>query len=327
MKVLVSYRGIPQSPGWATGDFVVKALRTLGHEVYPYAKYYQQNKWVEDRSLGSTGYRSLGLDDHEFDLILYMECNDGDPQYSELAVARARKTACWLFDTSYYHDRCKSIVDYFRFDHVFLANPLTIREYKVWGYKNVSCLRYGFDSEKHTRSSDTEKTIGVALVGSIRDDRKALAKALKDHGINLELISGKFREEYVDALASARIIVNQNPPEGRGLLNMRFFEAQAAGCYVLTEQEDYDANHQEGTGMRYGALNGCYSSMSDLADQCREALGRRGLIRPEVSGLREAASLYHWSLMVGDSYESRCQDLMHLLFPHETTTDYFSYKK
>lgn len=247
MKILVSYRGIPQSPGWATGDMVLKAFRALGHEAYPYAKYYQQNRWVEERP---------ALDQHDWDLILFMECNDGDPQYPELRITRARKTACWLFDTSYHQDRYRGLVNYFGFNHLFLANPLTIQEYKVWGYHNVHYLPYACDRELHGRPLEYPKSRDVVLVGSIRDDRIALARYLSGDGINLELIGGVFREEYINALASANIVINQNPELGRGLLNMRHFEAQAAGAVVIEQWNDLEPNLEIGFKSTAFAQNG-----------------------------------------------------------------------
>lgn len=295
MRVLVSYRGIPQSPGWATGDFVVKALRQLGHEAWPYAKYYQQNQWVEGKP--------LGLDNHEWDLILYLECNDGDPQYHELAVARARKTACWLFDTSYYHDRCKSIVDYFRFDHVFLANPLTIREYRVWGYKNVNYLPYACDPELHMRPLSHPKTHDVVLVGSIRNDRRILANALAKHGVDLQLIGGVFREEYIESLASAKIVINQNPQEGRGLLNMRYWEAPAAGALLFTEALDMLVNDQTVRGAPW------YDDIERLAASCRWFLKEQELL----DGARRYAQE---DVLANHTYKNRCQHLLETVFPH-----------
>lgn len=297
MKVLVSYRGIPQSPGWATGDMVVKAFRALGHEVYPYAKYYQENRWVEEQP---------ALDDHDWDLILFMECNDGDPQYPELRVTRARKTACWLFDTSYYADRCKSLVDYFGFDHIFLANPLTIQEYKTWGYKKVYYLPYACDPELHGRSLETPKTRDVALVGSIRDDRRALADTLARHGVDLQLISGVFREEYIDALASAKIVVNQNPEAGRGLLNMRFFEAQAAGTFVMTEHSDNEANIQAGLHSRGFP----YESTGEVAAFANVLLKNND----HLHALRKENQE---NIFMNDTYQNRCQSILETVFENE----------
>jgi hypothetical protein len=300
VKVLVSYRGIPQSPGWATGDFVVKALRTLGHEVYPYAKYYQQNRWVEERPL---------LDHHRWDLILFMECNDGDPQYPELKVTPARHTACWLFDTSYHQDRYRSLVNYFKFDDIFLANPLTVQEYRVWGYDRVHYLPYAFDSEKHVRGPNHEKTMDVALVGSIRDDRKHLAKMLGKRGIDLQLIGGVFREQYVDALASARFVVNQNPPQGRGLLNMRHFEAQAAGSIVIEQHDDLMDNCEAGLFCNMPTYD------QYKLDGIQDAIDIFGAID------RETIERYFDGFRKRESYEARCGRLMHNLFPHEVGTD------
>jgi len=301
MKILVSFRGIPQSPGWSTGDMVVKALRALGHEVFPYAKYYQQNKWVEDRK--------FALDNHEFDLILYMECNDGDPQYHELQLVRARKTACWLFDTSYHQDRYKRLVDYFRFDHLFLANPLTIQEYRVWGYKNAHYLPYACDRELHGRSLEYPKTRDVVLVGSIRDDRRALATELKQHGVKLELVGDVFREDYIDALASAKIVINQNPPEGRGLLNMRFWETQAAGTFVFTEHFDNEMNIEAGIDSR--AMP--YESTGEIAAFTKTLLAHDG-----PHSLNELCKYNQSIVFENHTYQNRCQDMLKTVFPHES---------
>ena len=293
MKILVSYRGIPQSPGWATGDMVVKALRELGHEVYPYAKYYQENRWVEGKPL---------LDDHTWDLILYMECNDGDPQYHELQLVRARTTACWLFDTSYHQDRYKRLVDYFRFDHLFLANPLTVGEYKVWGYENAHYLPYACDRELHGRPLEHPKTRDVVLVGSIRDDRIALATELQRHGVTLELVSDVFREDYIDALASAKIVINQNPTEGRGLLNMRHFEAQAAGCLLLEQWNDLDVNINAGLVDGFGVVH--YDTFKDLV-----------YLSQDYSPCKQKDQEQFFA---NHTYHSRCEQLMQTVFPYES---------
>jgi len=297
MKILVSYRGIPQSPGWATGDMVVKAFRALGHEAYPFAKFYQENRWVPERPL---------LDEHEWDLILFMECNDGDPQYTELRVTRARKTACWLFDTSYHQDRYRRLVDYFGFNHIFLANPLTIQEYKVWGYDNVHYLPYACSRELHVRSLEYPKSRDVVLVGSIRDDRIALARGLSGHGVNLELVGGVFREQYIDALASAKIVVNHNPEAGRGLLNMRFFEAPAAGALLFTEHVDNECNLEYGLqpiAFPYESLAEAGAFIKQFISQPEHLLDMRRVAQERVFE-------YH-------TYDNRCRTLLETVFPNE----------
>lgn len=296
MKILVSYRGIPPSPGWATGDMVVKAFQELGHEVYPYAKYYQENRWVEGRP---------GLDEHVWDLILFLECNDGDPQYPELRITKARKTACWLFDTSYYQDRCQFLVNYFKFDHKFLANPLTVQQYKTWGYNNVHYLPYACDRDLHGRDLGGAKSHDVVLVGSIRDDRRALAHELDRLGVNLKLIGGVFREDYIDALASAKIVINQNPDAGRGLLNMRYWESPAAGSFVLTENSDYAVQP-------VNILNGgTYNNTQDIAEFCVAALGN-------LETLTQATKMSQEHVFQHHTYKNRCEEILKECFPYET---------
>lgn len=295
MKILVSYRGIPQSPGWATGDMVIKAFRALGHEAYPYAKYYQQNRWVDDRP---------PLDSQDWDLILFMECNDGDPQYPELKVTRARKTACWLFDTSYHQDRYRGLVSYFSFDHIFLANPLTIQEYKVWGYNNVHYLPYACDRELHGRPLEYPKNRDVVLVGSIRDDRRVLANALAGLGVDLQLVGGVFREQYIDALASARIVVNQNPSDGCGLLNMRFFESMAAGSILFNDNTESGLNVL--SGLQSGAVP--YCSLEHLASSVQTFLQNKSLYEITRSRAQQIAFDYN-------TYIHRCQEIIKTVFP------------
>lgn len=296
MRILVSYRGIPQSPGWATGDMTVKAFRELGHEAYPYAKYYQENRWVKGRPL---------LDSQDWDLILFMECNDGDPQYPELKVTRARKTACWLFDTSYHQDRYRGLVNYFGFDHLFLANPLTVGDYKVWGYSNVTYLPYACDRELHGRSVEYPKSRDVVLVGSVRDDRKHLAAKLGSLGINLELIGGVFREEYINILASSRIIINQNPNEGRGLLNMRHFEAQAAGAFLLEQADDFTLNRDAGLQSSGGFLP--YDTVESIAD----------IVPYYLKIDKDIMSYMQNNFFAYNTYKSRCESILATVFPHE----------
>lgn len=281
---------------------VVKALRDLGHEVYPYAKYYQENRWVEGKPL---------LDAHTWDLILYMECNDGDPQYHELQLVRARTIACWLFDTSYHQDRCKRLVDYFRFDHLFLANPLTIQEYKVWGYNNAHYLPYACDRELHGRPLEYPKTRDVVLVGSIRDDRIALADKLKQHGVTLELVGDVFREDYIDALASSKIVINQNPDEGRGLLNMRHFEAQAAGAFLLEQWDDAQINFVK--GKMNNTLNFMPYRVDEIPSICNGFLPE---YYSEISLqlLRKSQN----DFFEHHTYHSRCEQLLKTVFPYES---------
>lgn len=291
MKILVSYRGIPQSPGWATGDLVVKAFRALGHEAYPHAKYYQEDRWVDV------------ICEQDWDLIVYMECNDGDQQYFELKNKRARRLVCWLFDSSYQQDQYRNLVNHFAFEHIFLANPLSVSQYKEWGYPRVHYLPYAFDYELHNRPLDTPKVRDVAIVGSLRADRKALAYDLQKRGINVELIGNVYRNEYIDTLASSKIIINQNPPEGRGLLNMRHFEAQAAGSFLVEQWCDLKPNIDAGFHS-YATLYH-HDNIISLIDSCQMLLHSK-----HNQALQDCFIRDH-------TYQARCLQILKAVFPHE----------
>lgn len=298
MKILVSYRAIPQSPGWATGDSVVRAFRELGHEVFAYAKYYQENRWVENPTPTPS----------EFDLCLFMECNDGDPQYCSLKNIKSRKTACWLFDNSYYQDHCRGLIDYFNFDFKFIANPLIVDELKNSHYENVFHLPYACDLMLHARRMPCNKMRDIALIGSIRDDRVKLIDELNTKlPVKAELIGGLYRDQYIDALASSRIIINQNPSAGRGLLNMRFWETMAAGSFIMTERVDVELN-----GFKDLAEYNLYNTVDDIVHNCDMLLN---VVQKDFK-IFDHSYQQKW-VMEYHSYKNRCQEILSKAFPNE----------
>jgi hypothetical protein len=294
MRILVSYRGIPQSPGWATGDMVVKALRELGHEVQPYGFKYQSNEFItelpSEPEFAHAAISSIILD--EWDLLLFLECNDGDPQYTELQQVHAKKTACWLFDTSYYPDHLTGLQQFFNFDYQFIANPLDLDK-----FPNAYYLPYACDPELHGRPLDHPKLHDFALIGSVRPDRIQLQQELEKSGIHLELIGGKFREEYIDALASSRVIINQNPTQGHGLLNMRYWEAPAAGAIVITEKRDFKVNEKAlGAGFTY-------ASVPNLVSVCKE-------LQSDPHALDLVRKIGQQNVLGHHTYKDRCRMLL-----------------
>jgi len=293
MKILVAYRGIPQSPEWATGDLVVKAFRNLGHDVTPYGNYYQTDTWMEQVD------PTASVREHEYDLALYMECNDADPAYGGFKVVKARKTACWLFDTSYYQDHLTGFNNFFQFEHQFIANPLDLDK-----FPNSTYLPYAVDAELHVRHG-VEKEYDFVLPGTSRPDRVSLSKSLSKKGIRLELISGLFREQYIDALAKAKVVINQNPDQGAGLLNMRYWEAQAAGAIVMTEARDLEINMQ--AGLMHVCNHIPYRTIDDIIQGSED-----------IKTLEESQRALGQNLILGHhTYESRCETILQTLFPHE----------
>jgi spore maturation protein CgeB len=163
----------------------------------------------------------------------------------------------------------RGLIDYFNFDFKFLANPLIVKEFQELGYSNINYLPYACDPELHSRPLSYPKTRDVVLVGSIREDRIELANKLKKYNINLELIGGLYREAYIDALASAKIVINQNPEIGAGLLNMRWMETAAAGSIILGEDRDLSVNNLFCFGEAHS-----YSSIDGLVELCDTYLGQ-----------------------------------------------------
>lgn len=296
MKIVVSYRGAPRIRGWETGAMLARGFRQLGHDVFEYGNIYKTQERLKNAPDNL----------QDVDLLLYCEMNDADPQYLELKNINARKTACSLYDTSYHQDRYRRLVDYFRFDHLFLANPLTIHEYKTWGYDNVSYLPYACDRELHGRSLGYPKTMDVALVGSIRNDRMRLIRKLNRLGLTVELVSDVFREEYIDTLASSRIILNQNPrPQGLGLLNMRSMESIAAGDVLFTEADDLEYNLKSGFYPVSSMIG--YRSPKDLVDILPSILAQYNELR---SVGQQEIFKYH-------TYQNRVLSILQTMFPYE----------
>lgn len=240
MKILVSYRAAPRIRSWETGAMVAAAFRRLGHDVDEYARMYETDKWLCHDADGNEvmrrmtdiddcSYTPAMVHDHQYGLVLNMECNDPDPQYFELTKVKTKKRAVCHYDTSYYPAQALSNIARYKPNHVFFANS----GFRQYGVTNASWLPYAADP-RMLRDLDYPKTIDVALVGSDRPARRKLIETMRSDGIKAELISGVFKEDYIDALASCRIVVNENPPEGAGLLNMRSFEVPAAGAMLLT---------------------------------------------------------------------------------------------
>lgn len=283
MKILVSYRGIPQSPGWATGDMVVRAFRGMGHDVTPYGNYYQTPHRLEQHP---------NCRNDEYDLFLFMECGDGDPLYNELTEIRARKRASWFFDAALYPQRWLEIIRTFDFDANFIANNNMLYDSFKTEY-----LPYAADETLHVRPSNHHKYRAFGFVGSDRPERQALAAQLSF--ANVELKSGIFRDEFISYLAGSRYTINDIAGGGVGLIPMRPFEALAAGSCLITPKDD---------GVKSLGLP-CieYGSQDELVSICRKLYDDN--ILPDNSG-QEAVLRNH-------TYGHRCTAIIKRLFPYE----------
>lgn len=208
MRILVSYRGT-ERPGWATGDSLCRAFRQLGHDVFPYGNYYRTESRMDS-----------GIPD--VDLLVFLECCDGDPQYTELAGLNCPRVY-WEFDTALHKDFTRQLIDYMNFDLVFMANYECATEF------GARYMPYAIDASLFSPDEHTEGH-GAAIVGSPFGPRQEFADAA-----GLDIISGAFGADYVDAIRGLAVHVHYMDSGGKGMVVARPFETMACGVCLLAE--------------------------------------------------------------------------------------------
>ena len=298
-KVLISYRGIPQSPGWATGDLVADAFRRNGHEVDTYGNFYKQGP--SSRIPGSLTIEEVRR--KQFDLALYMEMNDDDSQYLELKYIPAKVRAYWDFDVSYHPDFTASVCNYLKFDHIFCANP-DFRSFFEKFAPRASILPYGFCCMKHTPNafkSFRERKYQFAIIGSPWKERKEIVTALKDEGMDAHLITGVFREEYIQTLADTKVSINYNVQAGAGLLVMRVWESLATHSCLITNAGDHISRF-----LTVGDDCLVYNDIPGLVELCKK-------INKEPDIARRMARQGYITGQKNHSYDSRITEILETL--------------
>ena len=212
MKILVTYRG-NQGPGagWETGAALVRALRRMGHQAHPYGTVYQ------------TGQRIAPEAPWKPELIIFMECGDGDQQYIEFAT-RGCPMAMWLFDTGRdekYQEHHRLLVDHLKPEHLFMANPDAIPSFPGSKY-----LPYAADETRFKPTTGPKK--GTAIIGNPFAERVAFAAK-----VGVEVIQTETGQEYADAVARLQVHVHHTNSGGDGLLVMRYWETLCCGTVLL----------------------------------------------------------------------------------------------
>jgi len=212
VKILVTYRG-NQGPGagWETGAALVRALRRMGHQAHPYGTVYQ------------TGQRIAPEAPWKPELIIFMECGDGDQQYIEFAT-RGCPMAMWLFDTGRnekYQEHHRLLVDHLKPEHLFMANPDMIPSFPGSKY-----LPYAADETRFKPTTGPKK--GAAIIGNPFAERVAFAAK-----VGVEVIQTETGQEYADAVAGLQVHVHHTNSGGDGLLVMRYWETLCCGTVLL----------------------------------------------------------------------------------------------
>ena len=235
MRILISYRGIPHAPRYATGDLLTSAFRQLGHQVDVYGHQYQKgHDYLIDDLF------AVELDEiynNEYDLHIYCEMNDADQQYYELRnIPSIRKAVYWEFDTSYHIQFSIDFIKQMNFDHIFYANL----EYDNFIQTNIphSWLPYAFCPKMHQPFITQKKEIDFSIVGSPWAGRQQIADELAKEGINVDFITGLHQTEYIQALAKSKVTINYNQMDGLGLLVMRIFECMPNKVCLITNSGD-----------------------------------------------------------------------------------------
>lgn len=264
MNILVAYRGASRIRGWETGALISQAFRELGHTVHEYGHVFETQETITSPDFSFSNF---------YDLVLIMEMNDPHPQPFTLLNIACDQRVFWSFDCSYYFSYALQIMRAFRPHKVFCANYYLINPLQdLLGVKTFF-LPYAA-APQHFRSYEPKnKEIDVALVGTARPDRIELIEKLKDFGLDARLISNVYKEQYIDVLAKTWIVINQNPKEGAGLINMRGLESPAAGTFIFNQHGDgIEQVFRKGKEDHFHFPIYDPDDIDDLADQCYSIL-------------------------------------------------------
>jgi hypothetical protein len=226
MRILVSYRGVLHAKGWEAGACMARAFRRLGHEVYEYGNYYQSKRRL-----------NTGVMPKSVDVLVYCECNDMEPQYTELRSLKAARKVYWDFDIHTHPARTLRFALDMGFDHIFFANRYFEPPFRKIDSR-AQFLPYAFDDELFRHMPEVPKTVDVGFCGSPYPERVALVQALKRAGIHAEFITGKYCADLVKSINSYKIHLNYRIGY-RGVLNARVFETIGCGTLLLNENEDF----------------------------------------------------------------------------------------
>ena len=211
MRVLVSYRGIPDKPGWEMGASLARGFRQLGHEVYPYGNVYQSQMRIGNIPEGGV------------DLLVWVECNDADPQYLELAKLDCPKIM-YDQDTAMHLQQTADLAGHLKPKVLFLGN----RECKI-EVSGVSVQHMPWGADTTLFRPGTGPRTGAAMMGTPFKDRVEFCNRA---GI---LLMQRYCEEYAKTLQELQVHVHHTTTAGDELIVTRNWETLAAGCCLLTK--------------------------------------------------------------------------------------------
>ena len=211
MNILVTYRqNNGPGQGWETGAALCRALRRLGHRAHPYGTTYKTGQQIAPEPAWTP------------DLIVFMECGDGDPQYLGLRQKwPGVPLFMWLFDTAINLEQHRHLVHELHPDHLFLANPDMLHHFAGSKY-----LPYAADETRFKPTTGPKS--GAAIIGTPFPERVEFARR-----VGVDVIQTQTGQEYADAVARLRVHVHHTNSGGDGLLVMRYWETLCCGTVLF----------------------------------------------------------------------------------------------
>lgn len=262
LEIVVAYRGIPHARGWALGASLARAFRRLGHHVYEYGNYYRTQEPVAVAQVPQSA-----------DLLVYCECNDLDPQYTELRNFDAQRKVYWDFDINTHPTRTLRLIEEIGFSHVFFGN-IYYEDVFHSVCDRVRFLPIAFDEDLHKPQQQVAKEFDIGLCGSPYRGRLKLIRRLREAGLNAVLVQDRYAEDYVRTLNSFKISLNYGVGGGKGLIPGRVWESIGCGTLLLADRRDLI--DQTFVDMRHLAL---FSSFKECVSRAEYLLAHPDSLR------------------------------------------------
>jgi hypothetical protein len=117
------------------------------------------------------------------------------PQYTELKALDAKWRAYWSLDVHTHAPSTLSFIEEMGFTHVFFANGFYRNPFRAV-CDTTYFLPIGFDDELHRPIHGVPKTMDIGLCGSPYRGRVGLVRRIQGAGLNAQLITGRYAEEY-----------------------------------------------------------------------------------------------------------------------------------
>ncbi|MBI4019241.1 MAG: glycosyltransferase [Candidatus Aenigmarchaeota archaeon] len=263
MRIIVSHSKAP----WSLGDYCMRALAKLGHEIIPHDYLASAHKYglpghaVSKLVLGDAlpNRRLLSLAKKEKpDLVLVLKGEVLEPFTIESLKKRGIKTANWCMDSPFHplYSSPKVARSIRLYDSFFTPVKDMEKRLMALGFDNARFLPFACDPEIHKPaelSGAEHEAFGsnLCFVGTYYPEREALLSGLERFGLkiwgnewqNCESESLKKSATMRPAngqnmsrvFTASKIAIGTHQEQSMGSLTMRAFEAPACGGFMLVD--------------------------------------------------------------------------------------------